>query len=181
MGPKRFNYELASAYRMRYAAYCFKWLVGLGFSFVVLLGVRPWSDAAPNLFVIFFLYIGLGLSSTAALLAMTGFFIGSLWSGWLESDSAREKAWNRFKCYMAPGIGLALAVFAAYWVIQGILTGETLAISRKGHRVRYAEHGGAFLLTMGFWIWSAVYCPVFAWRKTKEADDQTERTGKENA
>lgn len=170
MGPIRFKEELNSAYRMRYAGYCFKWLIGLGLSFAVMLTIRPSSDAGPSQFVVFFLYIGLGLGSLAALIAMLGFLIGALWSGWIDANLAREKGWRKFKCYLAIVAGLAMTGFAFYWALHGALTGETLALSRKAIKVRYAEHELDFLFAMGFWLWAAVYGPFITWRKFIEAN-----------
>lgn len=170
MGPLRIEGEPNSAYRMRRSGYCLKWLLGLGLPFILMLTVRPWSDVGPGQFTVFFLYIVLGLGSLTALMAMVGFLIGAMWSGLLEASPARAKAWRRFKCYLVAIVAVGLTVFATYWVLQGALSGEVLAISRKGKTVRYAEHEFAFLFAMGFWVSVMLAGLPYAWRKRREAN-----------
>jgi hypothetical protein len=170
MGPIPIEGEPISAYRLRYSGYCLKWLLGLGLPFIFILTDRPWSNEGSGQFIVFFLYIGLGLGSLTALTAMLGFFTGAMWSGLLEASPDRAKAWHRFKCYLIAVVAAGMAVFATYWVLQGALNGEVLAISRKGKTVLCAEHEIAFLFAMGFWVWIMLASLHYAWRKRKEAN-----------
>lgn len=170
MGPIPIEGEPNSSYRLRYSGYCLKWLLGLALPFILMLAIRPWSNVGSGQFIVFFLYIGLGLGSLTALTAMVGFFTGAMWSGLLEASPARAKAWHRFKCYLVAVVAVGLAFFATYWVLQGALNGEVLAILRKGKTVRYAEHEITFLFAMGFWVLVMLASLPYAWHKHKEAN-----------
>lgn len=152
MGPVRTSDESNSEYRLRYASYCFKWLCSLGLPFVVMLLVRPSLDVPPAMFIVFFLYIGLGLGTGCAFLAMVGFAIGGFWAGWLENSASRPLVWTKLKNVTGVILLMFFTAFFCYWFVKGLVTGETLAFSKKFTIVQFSGQKQYFLLSMSAWF-----------------------------
>jgi hypothetical protein len=169
MGPDRSKFCTESAYRLSCAAYSGWWLLVLGAGLAVLLVLRPAASAPPALFVLFFLYIGFGLGTLAALLAAVGFLVGGLWARWLEADEGRARAWRRFKQYAYASLA-GLVVSAAYaFVAYGVLSGATVFPSRDGIFVNWAEDRLWFVGAMAFWFWVCISGPRHLMRALREA------------
>jgi hypothetical protein len=154
---------------MRYAAYSSKWLVILSLGLAATVLARPWSDVPPIMFVVFVLYIGFGLGSVAALLATSGFLVGSFWARALEANSARQRRWTRTKKYLYACLVLIVLMGVYGAVVFGFLFGETFFPSRRGILVRYRDDEFWFLVSMAFWVWGCVAGPRYALRVVREA------------
>ena len=115
----------------------------------------------------FFLYIGFSLGALAAVIAAIGFLVSGLWSRQPEGSAPAARAWARTKLLFISVVSILRAGFAVYWTFIGITTGETLALSRKGIRVSYAQDVFGYLVAMAFWIFASVSAPFAVWKKLK--------------
>lgn len=167
--PDRARFASDSAYRLRYAAYSAWWLLGLGGGLLVLLALRPWSNIPPVQFVLFLLYIGLGLGTGTAFLATAGFFVGGLWSRYLEADAAARRSWVRSKRLAYAWLALVVLVAAYGFVGHGLVFGETVFPSRSGLVVSYRSDRFWFLVSMACWVPACISGPKYVLRVFREA------------
>ena len=153
MGPTRQAGESESSFRFRYARYSGMWLVFLGAPLLLLLAIRPSTEQeGATLFLLFFLYIGLGVGTGMSLLAGIGYFIGGAWSTLLESSQGLSRSWFRLKLYLQVLVTISVMVFAAYWLYRGVIDGATLAVSRKTLLIDSKNAPGLFVFSMIFWL-----------------------------
>lgn len=148
--------ESESSFRFRCVRYSGMWLVFLAMPLVLLLAVRPSPDSegAP-VFLLFFLYIGLGIGAGMSLLAGIAYLIGGAWSALLESSQGLSRTWRRIKLCLKVLVAISVMAFAAYWIYRGVMDGATMAVSRKTHLIDSSSEPGWFVFSMIFWLFIA--------------------------
>lgn len=173
IGPQQGTKEPLSAYRMRYARYCFWWAVGLLLPFLILLALAPNVSAFPAPFSLFlmFLYVGLPLGLGVAVLAGLGFMVGGIWSMALENDSRVAVYWPKAKETLRALALSPVIFFGAFVIVRGLTNKEVLIFARgKGLPVVNLEQDPfGYLASMAVWCAITVGLVVYVYKALRRA------------
>lgn len=171
MGPERFTYESVSAYRMRYARYCLRWIIILLLPLLVLLAFAPSVGSGPVALLLMFLYVGLPLGLAVAAIAAFGFMVGGFWSSTLEMHPHIARLWPRTKSILRALVVVPVICFGFYAIARGFLDKEVLIFTRgKGLPVvSLAQEPSGFLFNMVVWCAVTVGLAVYLYKELRRA------------
>jgi hypothetical protein len=170
MGPVRRVGEETSAFRMRYASYCTKWLVPMSVLLCILIIVRPPINGL-GIYVVAPLYLVLGFGTGMSLLAGLSFLVGAWWARRLEQSYSLSKKWQRLIATVAAVIafiGWAVCVFV---VVRGIAV-HTVPIPDRFLHYRPVSWGAeplTFALSISFYSYVALVTPYYVVRGLRRA------------
>jgi hypothetical protein len=153
ISPQRIPGELLSVYRIRYARYCFSWLVSLGLGLIVLLLWRPNPDNSPVPLLIMFCYLGFSLGTGVALIAFTGFSIGSGWAAIVENNITAALWWPKIQETLAVVALSPIVIFALYTFITSVITKQVPFFSRRHNHIffQWNEEPIGFIIMLAIW------------------------------
>lgn len=168
-------HESLSAYRFRYAAFCFRVAAFFSVFFILLAYLESTTPSALNPMVaaycFFGIYIGLGMS----IIGGFGFLIGGGWAVMLNENQRLK-----FSALLGAAICFPISIFCLYWAIKGLVSGTTLWawISRPLYVHREVEPL-RFWYSEAFLFWAGLYLPyatVIWLKKTFSSNSSIQRT-----
>lgn len=170
MGPQRKLDESPSVFRLRYARYCFVWLLVLGLPLAVLLLAAPRVNESSMPLVLMFLYVGLPMGVGLALLAAVAFTVGSLWAAYLERNASAERAWPKLRLTVGAIVLLPVAAFALYLFAKGLLSLEVPMFARRNNLpVTWGAEPGMFLFSLFAWGATGIGLSLYGLRRLRKA------------
>lgn len=171
MGPERFTHESVSAYRMRYARYCLRWIIVLLLPLLVLLAFAPSVGSGPVALLLMFLYVGLPLGLAVATTAAFGFMVGEFWSSVLEVHPHLARVWPRARSTLRALVLAPVICFGFYAIVRGFLDREVLIFTRgKGLPVvSLAQEPSGYLLSMVVWCAVTVGLAAYLYKELRRA------------
>jgi hypothetical protein len=153
MGPARSPAEPESAYRLRYARYCFRWFAWLAAGLALLVTLQPSVHAFPLPLLLMFLYIGLPLGAATSGLAAFGFLVGAFWSRRLERHRGLALTWPKAKAWLRALALLPISAFGVFAIARGLVDGEIWILRRYAalSTVSLAEEPVGYCVMLAGW------------------------------
>ena len=170
MGPVRKIGEETSAFRMRYANYCVRWLLPMAALLCILLTVRP-PITGLGIYIVVPLYLVLGFGTGMSLLAALGFLVGAWWARRLEQSYALSKKWQRLMATVAAVVAFIGWSICVFIIFRGI-TAHTVPIPDRFLHYRPVSWGAeplTFTLSIGFYSYVALATPYYVLRGLRRA------------
>ena len=167
MGPVRYQGEALSSFRFRYARYCLAWFLPLGLGLFIFLSFSPSLATTTWPLVVMFLYIGLPIGAATAFLALVGFVLAACWAQIAESSVNAERVLNLIKFSVLALFAAAIFALAMHVSLQGLLSGEVAAFSKKRLLIVRVEEPGWFYFNVICWAGAGIFSAYFAARKLR--------------